>query len=498
MKRNLSIGLLILVVLIACTKRDCDFLSPINSQDEGYTTLLDSVETIICDAKGILVSDTILMPALAFYDEDSTCRHLWMQARCHYLLGSLLYGQDKMEQATTQLLQALNLLDAHFEASQAPVGRLYSKIHFITSRIAHIFSDEQSSTQLGRLGLDYASAVGDTSWMLRSMANISLLYERFGKAGEGDSAYYYCDGGLAITDARHFPYETAMLENALANSLRHSHQYDSALLHFAKARELIDTTFVLYYRNCVETAFIYYRRQEYDLAVAYLEKAYETNDEHFKAQAAFGLADCYEEMGDTLKAMPYYNLVKTYQEKQVLRANHNGEAMPMLNEYLRDKAASNNRAARLWISMVIGLLVLMVFVAFFVYHRRYKKKMAEQHEVISRDLQEARGTLEAKEMETLRLKAVAIYNDRLNNTGKRIIEVFNGAYPEALAQLKATYPDLNETELDICVFSFFGFRVKEMADILDLRENTVAKYRSNIKKKTQNEAIEGLIGPFLS
>ena len=70
MKRNLSIGLLILVVLIACTKRDCDFLSPINSQDEGYTTLLDSVETIICDAKGILVSDTILMPALAFYDES--------------------------------------------------------------------------------------------------------------------------------------------------------------------------------------------------------------------------------------------------------------------------------------------------------------------------------------------------------------------------------------------------------------------------------------------
>ena len=495
MKRNLSIGLLILVVLIAWTKRDCDFLSPINSQDEEYTALLDSVETIICDAKGTRVSDTVLIPAMAFYDEDSTCRHLWMQARCHYLLGSLLYGQDKMEQATAQLLQALNLLDTHFDASQAPVGRLYSKIHFITSRIAHIFSDEQSSTQLGRLGLDYATAVNDTSWMLRSMANLGILYERFGKAGEGDSAYYYCDGGLAMTDARHFPYETAMLENALANSLRHSHQYDSALLHFERSGELIDSTCLLYYRNYLEKAFVYYKRKDYASAVVYLEKAFESGDENIRSQSAFGLADCYEEIGDTLKAMPYYNIVKVYQEKQVLRANRNGEAMPMLNAYLRDKTAPNNSTARIWITVAIGMLIMAVFL---FYHRRYKRKVAEQHEEIQRDLQEARGTIEAKELETLRLKAEAVYHDRLNNTDKRIMEVFNGAYPEALAKLKATYPDLNETELDICVLSFFDFRVKEMADILDLRENTVAKYRSNIKKKTKTEAIEDLLARLLA
>ena len=46
MKRVLYIGLLIVVVMIGCNKRECDFVSPIDSQDAEYTELLDSVEAI--------------------------------------------------------------------------------------------------------------------------------------------------------------------------------------------------------------------------------------------------------------------------------------------------------------------------------------------------------------------------------------------------------------------------------------------------------------------
>ena len=55
------------------------------------------------------------------------------------------------------------------------------------------------------------------------------------------------------------------------------------------------------------------------------------------------------------------------------------------------------------------------------------------------------------------------------------------------------YSDLNDTEVDICVLSHFAFRVKEIADILELRENTVAKYRSSIKKKAQIDSVEDLM-----
>lgn len=95
------------------------------------------------------------------------------------------------------------------------------------------------------------------------------------------------------------------------------------------------------------------------------------------------------------------------------------------------------------------------------------------------------------------MKVQAIYDDKRNNTFGRILEAFNTAYPDALSQLKAAHPDLNDTELDVCVLSYFPFRMKEIADILDLRENTVSKYRTSIKKKTQTGTFEGLWAPFV-
>ena len=79
--------------------------------------------------------------------------------------------------------------------------------------------------------------------------------------------------------------------------------------------------------------------------------------------------------------------------------------------------------------------------------------------------------MEEQEQENLRIKVQAIYDDKRKNTLGRILEVFNSTYPEALPKLKTAHPDLSETELDICVLSYFPFRTKEVADILDLREN---------------------------
>ena len=175
--------------------------------------------------------------------------------------------------------------------------------------------------------------------------------------------------------------------------------------------------------------------------------------------------------------------------------NYKAERDARLTALREEKASQKAKVLR--IIYVIVALLLLAALAFIVYHHRYKKKVVEQHEAIRRDLQKAQGTLEAKELETLHLKAEAIYNDRHNNKPKRILEVFNVAYPEALPKLKAAYPDLNNTELDICVLSYFPFRMKEIADILDLRENTVSKYRTSIKKKTQAETFEGLWTPFV-
>ena len=494
MKRFVSIWFLFLVMVVSCTHRGNDFLLPADNQDAEYAMLIDSVEAVFDGSKYHDFTDSLVSPALAFYEKGDTPRYLWMQAHCHYLTGCLIFDKNRRsEKATAHFMEALKILDSHFDAKQAPVGRLYSKICFVLSRIAYNFSDETCSTRFAHYGLDDASAVGDTAWMLRSMANLGLLYERFGKPGEGDTAYFYCDGGLRIANADRFPYETALLENSLANCLRHSHQYDSAIFHFERCFALIDSSCSLYHRNAMEKAFVHFRAREYATAMADLEVAYQSKDESLKTQAAYGLADCYEKLGDTLRAMPFYAFVKAYEEEKVVASNHNAEVMQMLNAYLKEKEPQKGREWLLWLLLLFGVLAVI----FIVYHRAYRKRMTQEHEEIKRDLQEAHGALETQAQEAIRMKAKAIYDDKYNNTFGRILEVFNTAYPDALTKLKAQYPDLNETELGICVLSYFPFRTKEIADILDLRENTVSKYRTSIKKKTQTETFEGLWSLFV-
>ena len=493
MKHILSIGILILLTIAACTRQENSFLSPADKHDAAFTLLMDSVEQVLDDNEYYDFTDSLVRPAMDFYSKSDTPRHYWMQARCHYLTGCLLFDKNKLsEKATAHFVEALNILDTHFDARQALVGRLYSKICIILSRLAFNFSDEQCSTKFARLGLDCASSVGDTAWMLRSMANLGLLYERFGKPGEGDTAYFYCDEGLRIAKANRFPFETALLENSLANCLRHSHQYDSAIYYFEQSFALVDSDCHLFHKNAIEKAFVHYRAHDYEAALVDLEVAYQSKDETIKTQAAYGLADCYEELGDTLRAMPYYALVKAQEEKRVTELNHNAEVLSVLNAYLKEREPQKGGKTLLWV-----LVFLAMAATFAVYHRVYRKRMTRKHEAIERDLQQAHGALEMQAQETLRAKVQAIYDDKHNNTFNRILEVFNAAYPDALTKLKAIHLDLNETELDICVLSMFPFRTKEIADILDLRENTVSKYRTAIRKKTQADSFEALWKRFL-
>ena len=491
--RFIAVVLVFVALLSACGKREESFLLLSGSREDAeFSVLVDSVENVYDGVKYHDFTDSLVSPALAFYKKGDRPRDYWMQARCHYLAGNLVFDKNhRSETATAHFVEALKTMDSHLDAKQAPVGRLYSKICFVLSRIAHNYSNEPCSIQFARYGLDRASAVGDTAWKLRSMANLGLLYERFGKAGEGDTAYFYCDEGLRMADADRFPYETALLENSLANSLRHSHQYDSAILHFERSFALVDSSCLLFHKNAIEKAFVHYQAHDYATALIDLKVAYQSKDENLKTQAAYGLADCYEALGDTLNAMPYYTLVKTYEEEKVVASNHNAEAMPMLNAYLKEKESRQGGKTLIWL-----LVLLATAAAFVVYLCVYRKRMTQEHEEIKRDLQVAHGALEAQAQEAVRMKVRAIYDDKRNNTLGRILEVFNTTYPETLSKLKATYPDLSETELDICVLSYFPFRMKEIADILDLRENTVSKYRSNIKKKTQTETIEGLWEPF--
>ena len=77
---------------------------------------------------------------------------------------------------------------------------------------------------------------------------------------------------------------------------------------------------------------------------------------------------------------------------------------------------------------------------------------------------------------------------------ERVMAEFEACYPLAKEKIKTTYPVLTESECNIVILSFLGFRTKEEAEILHLSLNTVEKYRTNIRKKAGSDAISQLIG----
>jgi DNA-binding NarL/FixJ family response regulator len=111
--------------------------------------------------------------------------------------------------------------------------------------------------------------------------------------------------------------------------------------------------------------------------------------------------------------------------------------------------------------------------------RRNKKNLNKQKDIAGNALQQ---------------HVQMIYREQKDNMYQEILKEFTSVYPDALDKLKKTYPELTDTELSVCMLSFFSFRVKDIANILKLRENTVSKYRSSIIKKTEAKDITKIFG----
>ena len=118
-------------------------------------------------------------------------------------------------------------------------------------------------------------------------------------------------------------------------------------------------------------------------------------------------------------------------------------------------------------------------------------------DTVTQQLQKNYDDKERLSSEALRMRMQTVYKERNDNLYNRLVTEFNAVYPNALSEFSVAHPELTDTERAICLLSFFSFRVKEIAYILDLRENTVSKARLAIKKKTGVEDLAEIVRPFI-
>ena len=145
----------------------------------------------------------------------------------------------------------------------------------------------------------------------------------------------------------------------------------------------------------------------------------------------------------------------------------------------------------LWIALLVIVLMAVLWAA--LRYRKNKELETLKLREAQRQLQAELEQLTTQQRDMLQQQVKAIYQTGQKDRLQRIMEAFEAAYPQGVEKMKSAYPDLSKTERNLVVLSFLGFRIKEEADILDLSENTVAKYRSKLKNKADFDPISALV-----
>jgi DNA-binding CsgD family transcriptional regulator len=88
--------------------------------------------------------------------------------------------------------------------------------------------------------------------------------------------------------------------------------------------------------------------------------------------------------------------------------------------------------------------------------------------------------------------------NRSNEFGfQNILHKFNELYPDFKQRLCLEFPQLTDTDMNICMFITAGLKSIEIAEIIHISETSVAKYRNRLRKKLDLEQNTD-IAKFLS
>ena len=450
------------------------------------------------------LAQTLFQNALDYRDKDSTvacCKEYYRALEVLEEHFSTIQSFD-VEQLTKQDKQIIHLLKKTYKG----LGTDYS---------ISLLPDPSSYFHRQALAIDkkYSNSpagLGTTLFLIAYGFDIS---ERF------DSACYYYDTAIRCfdNDSSDIVFRMAVSRNGIIDYK----------LHHDAAPVIRDQKNLL--PHCDETdrhdveltiGWVHKEEKQLDSALVYLNRAFEGlqhsdfSNTTAKIQALEYLNEVYGALGDTTKMNECARLLAQYPHPIEAFAPVTSELTELFNNYIQKKQEAETLLKRqqsvrrniLMVSLValaILALVLVLLVARKRHkqaeanlreaHQRQREAFDQQREAFSQQLTEAQAALKEKTFEDLVKETKALY-DKGGHPRKGILEAFNKVYPDVYEKLKSTYPDLTEQERDLLVFNFLRFRIKEEADILELSQNTVTKYRSDLIKKVGKSPVSDLLG----
>lgn len=374
--------------------------------------------------------------------------------------------------------------------------------------LTYISCDNEKSIQYLEESFQYFEKSRNQLFILRTAY---MLGDAFLRAKEYDSCLYYYDKGQQAakllgdpTEYAMYPYAMAEYYKTRAQDKTSTEEYlNQAITECHKGLHLLGDSlfkykdgfyYILSSCHCQLGAWDscrYYDEKHLDF-LKERHVAIVPNGMHagiykrlYKSYAALGDAEkalqnvaLYLDMSEKLKDEPQetQQIIKEYEEKLEQQRLASEQQMKRYRQYL-------------WIA-----LILLAFLSIFWLYLRSRKNREIENLRFQDELHKLQMDLEKTSQHTKQIttqRAFDIYRSNPKDSLEQILNEFNLHYPETIGRLNSDYPDLNKTEQQIIILTFLGFRAKEEADLLHLSENTVMKYRSNIKKKVDKNLYTG-------
>ena len=498
MKRHHFIATLVCATLLAACGKPEQVAEPAEEPTQAEA-MADSLR-----ADSIYnVAQTFFQNALDYRDKDSTvacCKEYYRTLEILEERFSIIQHID-IEQITKQDKQIIHLLKKTYKG----LGTDYS-ISLLPDPSSYFF---RQALAIDKKYSASPAGLGTTLFLIAYGFDIS---DRF------DSACYYYDTAIRCfdNDSTDLVFRMSVSRNGIIDYKLH-HDAEPVISDLKTLLPHCDEAD----RHDVELAigWIHKEEQRFDSAVLYLNRAFDGFEQSgfsnttAKYQTLEYLHEVYEALGDTEKMNEYARLLAQYPHAIEAFAPVTSELTELYNNYIQKKQEAENLMKRqqserrnILKATLVLLAILALVLVLLTTRKRHKQTEAnlreahqqqreafdQQRETFSQQLNEAQTALKQKTFEDLK-KQVKLLYDKGGHPRQSILEAFNKTYPEAYDRLMSTYPDLTEQERDLLVLNFLQFRIKEEAEILDLSQNTVMKYRSDLIKKVGKSPVPDLL-----
>lgn len=367
------------------------------------------------------------------------------------------------------------------------LGMSYTSSGYHREGIKHLLLSEQYYYKQKRYNLHLGSA-----YMLGHAYNLVAEY---------DSSLMYYEKGLQSAEAMGNVVECAYYYDAVGDGLlyRYDMQADASdderlqmlrqsVSYSMKGLEMLedvnDRMAISYRLKMLENlSQAYFNLQNYDSCVYYGSQVFDFYEDKTSEFQLKRLYDSYKALGDGEKAALFADILLNLpddhgaEQKAVAEVKDEYEKQLEINKL---KSEQQVKRYRLYLWMAILAIILLVML-WMVLRMRSEKERTKQ-----------------KQNEDLLRKVLVIYADHQKDARQRIMGEFKAIYPQTHDSLLAAYPDLTEQEYEICVLSYLPFRSKEIAQLFDVQENTIYRYRTVIRKKVGTDDLEMLVSRFLN